>query len=129
MATKKDYYEVLGVSKSASAEDIKSAYRKLARKHHPDIDKTAGADIRFKEIGEAYQVLSDPQKKEEPEQVGLLGVVRLVAAGNSIPGLLQEGATPLVPLKAGLISNLILADLRTHLIYLNKSLGVDLDKP
>ena len=54
MATKRDYYEILGVSKNASVEEIKSAYRKLARKHHPDIDKTAGADARFKEIGEAY---------------------------------------------------------------------------
>lgn len=70
MATKRDYYEILGVSKSASAEEIKSAYRKLARKHHPDIDKTTGADIRFKEVGEAYQVLSDPQKKQSYDQFG-----------------------------------------------------------
>ncbi|MDO8573658.1 MAG: DnaJ domain-containing protein, partial [Candidatus Daviesbacteria bacterium] len=62
MATKRDYYEILGVSKNAPEAEIKSAYRKLARKHHPDIDKTAGADVRFKELGEAYQVLSDPQK-------------------------------------------------------------------
>ncbi len=70
MATKRDYYEILGVSKSASDAEIKSAYRKLARKHHPDIDKTAGATERFKEIGEAYQVLSDPQKKEAYDQFG-----------------------------------------------------------
>ncbi|MDP3974283.1 MAG: DnaJ C-terminal domain-containing protein [Candidatus Daviesbacteria bacterium] len=70
MATKRDYYEILGVSKSASAEEIKSAYRKMARKHHPDVDKTAGAEGRFKEIGEAYQVLSDPQKKGAYDQFG-----------------------------------------------------------
>lgn len=70
MATKRDYYEILGVNKTASEAEIKSAYRKLARQHHPDIDKTAGAAERFKEIGEAYQVLSDPQKKQAYDQFG-----------------------------------------------------------
>ncbi|MDD5415529.1 MAG: DnaJ C-terminal domain-containing protein [Candidatus Daviesbacteria bacterium] len=67
---KKDYYEILGVSKNASADEIKSAYRKLARKHHPDIDKSAGAGEKFKEIGEAYQVLSDSQKRGAYDQFG-----------------------------------------------------------
>ncbi|MDP3758509.1 MAG: DnaJ C-terminal domain-containing protein [Candidatus Daviesbacteria bacterium] len=70
MATKRDYYEILGVSKNASEAEIKSAYRRLARKHHPDIDKSAGATERFKELGEAYQVLSDPQKKGAYDQFG-----------------------------------------------------------
>lgn len=67
---KRDYYEILGVSKSASEQEIKSAYRKLARKHHPDIDKSAGSAERFKELSEAYQVLSDPQKKAAFDQYG-----------------------------------------------------------
>lgn len=70
MATKSDYYEVLGVPKTASTEDIKKAYRTLARKHHPDIDKSPGAEEKFKEINEAYQVLSDVQKKSAYDQFG-----------------------------------------------------------
>lgn len=70
MPSKKDYYEVLGVSKTSSDEEIKKAYRTKARKHHPDVDKTSGAEERFKEINEAYQVLSDPQKKAAFDQFG-----------------------------------------------------------
>lgn len=70
MATKRDYYDILGVSKNASDAEIKSAYRKLARQHHPDVDKSAGAAERFKEISEAYQVLADAQKKKTYDQFG-----------------------------------------------------------
>lgn len=70
MATKKDFYEVLGVSKSSSLDEIKKAYRSKARAHHPDVDKSAGAAERFKEISEAYQVLSDPEKRKAYDQFG-----------------------------------------------------------
>lgn len=67
---KRDLYEILGVSKSASDAEIKSAYRKLARKHHPDIDKSPGAAEKFKELSEAYQIISDPNKRKQYDQFG-----------------------------------------------------------
>ncbi len=70
MATKRDYYEVLGVSKSANPAEIKSAYRKLALEWHPDKNKATNANEKFKEINEAYAVLSDPKKKETYDQFG-----------------------------------------------------------
>jgi curved DNA-binding protein len=66
----KDYYEVFGVPRDATQDDIKRAYRKLARKYHPDVSKDADADVRFKELGEAYAVLKDPEKRAAYDQVG-----------------------------------------------------------
>ena len=74
MANKRDYYEVLGLSKGASDDEIKKAYRKLAKKYHPDINKEAGAEEKFKEVNEAYEVLSDPQKKATYDQFGHAGM-------------------------------------------------------
>ena len=67
----KDYYAVLGVAREASAEEIKKAFRKLARKHHPDVAKDKqGAEETFKEINEAHEVLSDPEKRKKYDRLG-----------------------------------------------------------
>jgi len=70
MATKRDYYEILGVSKGASGDEIKKAYRKLALEWHPDKNKATEANEKFKEINEAYAVVSDPKKRETYDQFG-----------------------------------------------------------
>ncbi len=69
-STKKDYYEILGVPRNASQEEIKKAFRRLARKYHPDINKSPEAQEKFKEINEAYQVLSDPEKRKLYDRYG-----------------------------------------------------------
>ena len=81
--SKRDYYEVLGVNKDASADDIKKAYRKAAMKYHPDRnpgDKTA--EEKFKEAGEAYEVLSDADKRARYDQYGFAGVDPNFGAGG-----------------------------------------------
>lgn len=83
MATKRDYYEVLGVGKSASADEIKKAFRRLAVQHHPD--KEGGSEEKFKEINEAYEVLKDPSKRQRYDQFGHAGVGG-AAGGNPFGG-------------------------------------------
>lgn len=73
MSTKRDYYDVLGVARSASADEIRSAYRKLARQYHPDVNKEPDAEASFKEINEAYEVLSNGEKRSAYDRFGHAG--------------------------------------------------------
>lgn len=73
MADKRDYYDVLGISKTATNDDIKKAYRQLAKKYHPDVSKEPDAEVKFKEVQEAYDTLSDPQKRQTYDQYGHQG--------------------------------------------------------
>jgi len=73
MATERDLYAVLGVERSASDADIKRAFRRLAQQWHPDVNRDSGADLRFKEINQAYQVLSDPQRRQAYDMFGTVG--------------------------------------------------------
>ena len=66
----KDYYKILGVERDAKEADIKTAYRRLARKYHPDVSKESNSEEKFKEVGEAYEVLKDPQKRQAYDQLG-----------------------------------------------------------
>lgn len=66
----KDYYQIMGVAREASQDEIKRAYRQLARKYHPDVSKEPDAEVRFKEVGEAYEVLKDPEKRAAYDQLG-----------------------------------------------------------
>src|SRR6478672_1793594 len=73
MAVKRDYYDVLGVARDASQDDIRRAFRRLARQYHPDISKEDGAEARFKEVNEAYEVLSDTEKRRQYDRFGHAG--------------------------------------------------------
>src|SRR3989337_3459783 len=74
MATKRDYYEILGVNKNASADEIKAAYRKLALQYHPDRNRSPDAEEKFKELSEAYAVLSDDEKRKQYDNFGHQGI-------------------------------------------------------
>lgn len=93
MATKRDFYEVLGIQKGASKDAIKSAYRKLAMQYHPDRNKAADAEQKFKEVNEAYQVLGDDQKRQTYDQFGHAAFDQSagMGGGNPFAGGFQQG--------------------------------------
>lgn len=89
----KDYYKTLGISKGSNEEEIKKAYRRMALRFHPDKNKDANAEEKFKEIAEAYEVLSDPKKRAVYDQLGEEGELRGLVGGDpgaSLP-VLHEG--------------------------------------
>lgn len=83
MAAKGDFYKVLGVGHKASQDEVKRAYRKLARQYHPDVNGSPGATDKFREIQEAYEVLSDPEKREKYDRLGVVdpGQIRIKVYG------------------------------------------------
>ena len=87
----KNYYDILGVSKNASESDIKSAFRKLSKKYHPDLNNEAGAEEKFKEINEAYSVLSDKEKKRLYD---IFGTVDPNAIGEQMADPFSRGFNP-----------------------------------
>src|SRR5947207_3927464 len=91
-APKHEYYETLGVSRKADADDIRKAYRKLARKHHPDLNPgDKSSEERFKNVQEAYDVLSDPKKRQMYDQFGFYSENGFAGAG---PGQGGQGPPP-----------------------------------
>lgn len=87
---KRDYYEILGVSKGASPQEIKKAHRKLAKEFHPDRNKSADAEVKFKEVQEAYEVLSDSQKRQAYDQFGHAGTEGFGAGSGGFGGFSSQ---------------------------------------
>ena len=86
-----DYYQILGVSRDAGTSDIKKAYRKLARKYHPDVNQDAGAEEKFKQVNEAYEVLKDTDKRQAYDRFGSDWKHGQQFEGAGVGGRLRQG--------------------------------------
>lgn len=93
MATKRDYYEVLGLSKGASEDEIKKAYRKLSKKYHPDINKEPDAEEKFKEVSEAYEILSDLQNALHTTNTGMQAQIQITVLVELVADLVDSAAS------------------------------------
>jgi len=116
----KDYYAALGVAKNASQEEIQRAYRKLARKYHPDVNKTPDAEEKFKDIGEAYEVLKDPDKRAKYDRYGVAWKAAQQGGGTPPPGYEDAGSTSAA-------QRIFFRAPAGSVAFLNNSLGLQLD--
>lgn len=101
MSTRRDYYKVLGIARGASTDDVRKAYRQLARQCHPDVNKSPDAEERFKEINEAYEVLSDQEKRATFDRFGHAGLDSSLAGSLGSVILSTYSRASLVALAAG----------------------------
>ena len=88
-----DYYQILGVPREADGADIKKAYRKLARKYHPDVNKNADAEDRFKQVSEAYEVLKDPARRQAYDRFGADFFLGELGGSLDLPALAVSAAS------------------------------------
>ncbi len=93
MAKEKDYYKILGIGKNASQDEVKAAYKKLAKQYHPDLNKSPGSAEKFKEINEAAAVLGDPQKRQQYEQFGAAGEQSQGFSGFDFSDFMSDAGT------------------------------------